>query len=317
MSQPKTYFTEHSVPVAAPADVTYDLIADVTGWPLLFAPTVHAERVSGGDEEERIRLWAMAGGEVRTWTSHRRLDRAARTVTFRQEVSQPPVAAMGGEWRITSEPDGTCTVDLLHDFAAVDDDPEGLDWIEQAVDRNSRAELAALKTAAENHRQTPDLVLTFEDSVDIAGPAAEVYSFIERSDLWPERLPHVSRLELTEAVPGLQLMTMDTRAPDGTVHTTESARVCFAEIPRIVYKQTRVPQVLTGHTGAWSFLPTEGGVRATSRHTVAVNPRTVTDVLGAGATIADAREAVRTALGANSLATLNLAKAHVEGGDRA
>ena len=313
MSQPKTHFAEHSVAVAAPADITYALIADVTGWPRLFAPTVHAEQVSGDDEQEVIRLWALANGEVRTWTSRRRLDAAARVVTFRQEVSQPPVAAMGGEWRVTALTDDSCTVDLLHDYAAVDGDPEGLDWIERAVDRNSRAELAALKTTAESHAQTAELVMTFEDSVDIAGPATEVYAFIERSDLWPERLPHVSRLELTERVPGLQLMTMDTRSPDGTVHTTESARVCFQDT-RIVYKQTRVPAIMTAHTGEWTFRPTADGVRATSRHTVVINPHTVRDVLGADATVSDARKAVRAALGTNSLATLRLAKAHAENG---
>ncbi|MFJ9775890.1 aromatase/cyclase [Kitasatospora sp. NPDC101157] len=303
--------------VAAPADVTYDLLADVTGWPRLFGPTVHAEREPAGEDRERIRLWALANGEVRTWTSRRELDRAQRRIAFRQEVSQPPVATMGGTWQVTPGPDGTCTVVLTHDFAAVDDDPDGLDWIETAVDRNSLAELAALKAAAEAHREAGELLLTFEDAVTVDGPADEVYSFIARCDLWPERLPHVSRLGLTETVPGLQLMSMDTRAPDGTVHTTESVRVCF-EPGRIVYKQTRVPPIMTAHTGEWTFHRTEDGlVRATSRHTVAINPRTVPDLLGPRASVADARAAVRKALGTNSLATLNLAKAHVEGGTRA
>ncbi|MEV5374530.1 aromatase/cyclase [Streptomyces nondiastaticus] len=316
MSQPKTHFAEHSVPVAAPADVIYDLIADVTGWPRMFSPTVHAERVAGDDEQERIRLWALANGEVRTWTSRRALDRAERRIIFRQEAPQAPMASMGGEWRITPGPDGTCTVVLLHDFAAVDDDPEGLDWIERAVDRNSRAELAALQAAAEDHDRVAELVLSFEDSVTVDGPLSDVHGFIERCERWPERLPHVARLELTETTPGLQLMSMDTRSPDGTIHTTESVRVCF-ETPRIVYKQTQVPPIMTAHTGEWTFRATPEGVVATSHHTVAINPRTVSELLGKQATIADARHAVRKALGTNSLATLRLAKAYAEGADRA
>ncbi|MEU2287223.1 aromatase/cyclase [Streptomyces sp. NPDC013178] len=315
MSQPKTHFAEHSVSVAAPADALYDLLADVTGWPLLFGPTVHAQRVAGDDQEETIRLWALAGDSVRTWTSRRTLDRAGRRITFRQQVSPHPVASMGGEWRIVPATDGVCTVELLHDFAAVDDDPEGLNWIEKAVDRNSRAELAALKSGAESRDRSRELVLTFEDALTVDGPAHEVHAFIARCELWPERLPHVSRLELVEPEPGLQLMTMDTRAPDGTVHTTESVRVVLDD-ERIVYKQTKVPPILTAHTGEWRFHTTSEGVRATSRHTIAVNPATVQEILGPGATIADARTAVRTALGTNSLATLNLAKAHVEGGGR-
>lgn len=313
VSPPKTYVTEHRATIAAPAGVVYDLLADVSGWPHLFGPTVHAERVSGNDSRERVRLWALANGEVRGWVSGRELDRAALRITFRQEISQAPVAAMGGTWRIVPEPDGTCAVELLHDFAAVGDDPEGVDWIERAVDRNSRAELAALKAGAESRVRTPDLVVTFEDGVTVDGPLEAVHDFIDRCDLWPERLPHVSRLQLTEDVPGIQLMSMDTRAPDGTVHTTESVRVVL-EKGRIVYKQTRVPPIMTAHTGEWLLTTTAEGVRAVSRHTVVLDPHTVTDVLGAGASVADARKAVRAVLGANSLATLRLAKAHVQGG---
>ncbi|WP_425586060.1 hypothetical protein [Streptomyces thioluteus] len=39
----------------------------------------------------------------------------------------------------------TSRVRLLHDYRAVDDDPAGLEWIDRAVDRNSGAELAALR----------------------------------------------------------------------------------------------------------------------------------------------------------------------------
>ena len=61
-------------------------------------PTVHADYAERGETEERIRLWATANGEVKNWTSRRRLDPAALRVEFRQEVSSPPVAAMGGTW---------------------------------------------------------------------------------------------------------------------------------------------------------------------------------------------------------------------------
>ncbi|MGV2387206.1 MAG UNVERIFIED_CONTAM: cyclase, partial [Thermobifida fusca] len=51
---------------------------------------------------------------------------------------------------------------------------------------------------------------------------------------------------------------------------------------------------------------------ATSQHTVVINTDRITDVLGAGAALAQARKAVREALGANSRATLGLAKAYAE-----
>ena len=56
---------------------------------------------------------------------------------------------MGGTWIIEPAGEGASRVRLLHDYRAVDDDPEGLAWIDQAVDRNSRSELAALKANVE------------------------------------------------------------------------------------------------------------------------------------------------------------------------
>jgi ribosome-associated toxin RatA of RatAB toxin-antitoxin module len=303
--------TEHTITVAAPAGALYDLIADVTRWPAVFGPTVHAERVEGGGPTERIRLWALANDEVKTWVSRRNLDRDAYRVEFRQEVSQPPVGSMGGEWVMRPRSDDETVVVLTHDYTAIDDDPAKVDWIARAVDRNSRSELAALKAAVERRPGLGELMFSFADSVTIGGPAPEVYDYIYQCALWPRRLPHVSRLVLDESVPGIQRMAMDTRSADGETHTTESVRLCFPT-GEIVYKQTTVPKLLTAHTGRWTFEEVAEGTRATSEHTVVINPDAVPDILGAGATVADARAAVRKALGTNSTATLLRAKDHVE-----
>ena len=79
---------------------------------------------------------------------------------------------MGGTWIIEPLSADESRVRLLHDYRAVDDDPERLAWIEQAVDRNSRSELAALKANVELATGSADLVLTFEDTVAIKGSAA-------------------------------------------------------------------------------------------------------------------------------------------------
>jgi len=308
-----THRTEHGVRVAAPVDQVYDLLADVGAWPWIFPPTVHAERVDGDDTDEVIRLWASAGETVKTWTSRRSLDRAAGRVTFRQEVPAHPVAAMGGEWLLAPDGAGGATVRLLHDFVAVDDDPANVEWITAAIDRNSEAELKALRRIAELGPALAEVVLTFDDSVVVAGLATAAYEFINRADLWPERLPHVQRVEFTEPEPGLQVLEMDTRAVDGSVHTTRSIRV--GQPPeRIVYKQQVLPKLLTAHAGQWLFRQTDDGTVITSRHTVAIARSKVREVLGAAAGVLDARDYVRDALGNNSRATLKLAKEYAEGG---
>jgi aromatase len=69
---------------------------------------------------------------------------------------------------------------------------------------------------------------------------------------------------------------------------------------------------MTLHTGYWTFTETDTGVTASSQHTVTLNTANIARVLGADATVADARAYVRDALSTNSRATLGHAKAHAE-----
>ena len=219
--------------------------------------------------------------------------------------------ARRGAGTFTRLPGGRTEVVLEHDFTAVDDDADALEWITRAVDRNSPVELAALARIAEQDHPVDDLVFSFSDVVRLPGTAADAYAFVHRSDAWPDRLPHVRRVVLREDEPGVQLMEMDTVTADGSTHTTESVRLCF-EPSSIVYKQSVPPKLLFGHSGSWAFEDTADGVVVTARHTVAINPDAVPEVLGEGRTVADAAAYLREALGRNSRATLSHAGAHAE-----
>lgn len=81
---------------------------------------------------------------------------------------------------------------------------------------------------------------------------------------------------------------------------------------RIAYKQVTLPALMTLHTGYWTFTENAGGVAATSQHTVVLNTANIAAVLGPDATVADAREYVRSALSTNSRATLGHAKDYAE-----
>ncbi|MFJ6728561.1 aromatase/cyclase [Streptomyces sp. NPDC091281] len=311
MSQEGLREVEHDITIDAPAAAVYRLIAEVENWPRIFPPTIHVDHVERGDREERIRIWATANGEAKNWTSRRTLDPEALRITFRQEVSTPPVAAMGGTWIIEPLSETSSRVRLLHDYRAVDDDPAGLKWIDEAVDRNSRSELAALKSNVELAHASEDLTFSFEDTVRIEGSAKDAYDFINEAGLWVERLPHVASVRFTEDTPGLQVLEMDTRAKDGSTHTTKSYRVAFPH-QRIAYKQVTLPALMTLHTGIWRFTETDGGVDATSQHTVVLNTANIARILGDEATVADARAYVHSALSTNSRATLGHAKDHAE-----
>jgi aromatase len=301
---------EHEITISAPAGRVYSLIADVGRWPEIFPPTVHAECADQDGSSELIRIWATANGTAKTWTSRRQHDAERMSIAFRQERSQHPVEGMGGMWTVEPVSGSECHVRLLHDYSAATDDPADLDWIAQAVDRNSTAELRALKASAE--LSGPEHLMTFDDTVEVGGSAEDVYDFLNEAQLWRERLPHVSRVSLEEETAGLQILEMDTRAKDGSVHTTRSVRVC-RPYGSIVYKQIVLPPLMTLHTGRWLIEAREGGrVSVTSRHTVRINTDRIAELLGADADVSTAQQAVRNALSANSLATLRLAKVYAE-----
>ncbi|MFB6936046.1 aromatase/cyclase [Streptomyces chartreusis] len=302
---------EHEITVDAPAPAVYRLIAEVENWPRIFPPTIYVDHLERGEREERIRIWATANGEAKNWTSRRTLDPDALRITFRQEVSTPPVAAMGGTWIIEPLSDTSSRIRLLHDYRAIDDDPEGLKWIDEAVDRNSRSELAALKTNVELAHASEEITFSFEDTVQIDGSAKDAYDFVNEAGLWVERLPHVASVRFSEDTPGLQTLEMDTRAKDGSTHTTKSYRVTFPH-HRIAYKQVTLPALMTLHTGYWTFEENASGVAASSQHTVVLNTANIARILGADATVADARAYVQNALSTNSRATLGHAKDHAE-----
>jgi aromatase len=312
MSQIGHKEVEHEITVEASAEAVYRLIAEVENWPRIFPPTILAERVELTGDTERIRIWATANGAAKNWTSRRVLNPAERRIEFRQEVSTPPVAAMGGTWIIETISDQQCKVRLLHDYRAIDDDPEGLKWIDEAVDRNSRSELAALKANVERiSGPNEDLLMSFEDTIRIQGSLKDVYDFLNEANLWKERLAHVARVELTEDEPGLQTLEMDTRTKDGSTHTTKSVRVCFPH-NKIVYKQITLPALMTVHTGYWLLEEAGDSVYATSQHTVVINTENITKILGEEAGVAEARDFVKKALSGNSSATLGYAKDHAE-----
>ncbi len=309
----QTREVEHSITVRAPASEVYRLLAEVENWPRLFPPSVYVDYIERSGNSERIRIWATANGEAKNWTSRRVLDPDGLRITFWQEVSAPPVADMSGTWIIEPAGELETSLRLLHSYRAIDDDPEGLAWIDRAVEENSRAELPGLKAAVESAVLASEFTLSFTDSVTVNGSAKDMYDFINQADLWTQRLPHVSSVKLTEDTPGLQVLRMETLTKDGSRHTTESVRVCFPH-SRIAYKQTTVPALMDLHTGYWQFDEDDNGVTtASSQHTVVIRADKVTEVLGQDADVAAARTFIREALGGNSNATLAHAKAYAEG----
>ncbi|WTW93148.1 SRPBCC family protein [Streptomycetaceae bacterium NBC_01309] len=304
-----THETEHRITVDAPPDTVYALLADVAGWPLVFGPTLHVEIAEQTNNSEKFAIWATAGDAVAHWTSRRTLDPVARRIRFDQQTPRAPLATMGGEWIVEPEGDGTLVV-LTHDFTMRADSTTLPHAVNEVVDANSEAELAALRRHAEQ-TEAADLVLEFEDTVDIDGSVEAVHDFLWRAERWPDLLPHVVALELAEDADGVQTMAMEVRNHRGEQHALRSVRVGRPG-HRIVYKQLVLPPVATAHVGEWTVTGTENGARAVGRHRIALDSAGIAAVLGPDTDLATAKAAVREAIGGNSRTTLRRAKETVE-----
>jgi aromatase len=312
-----TRSAEHVTELAASARRAYALIEDVGRWPLLFAPCIWSRELKRTGDVQRIQLWAVVSHGVRSWTSRRVLDPTSNRIDFAQENPAAPLTEMTGHWRFEDpSPGGPGRLELGHRWTT-DGDPGATERIGAALDSNSTAEIGALRTWAERPAGPDELILSFSDDELIAASAPEVYDFLYRADLWPQRLPHVAGLDV-ETIPAeassagaeVQMMDMVTSATDGSTHTTQSVRLCFAG-ERIVYKQTTPPRGLLAHSGEWLFSSEPAGTRVTARHTVAVDPTTVESVFGSGTTMAQALLKARDIIGANSRGTLRTTRSHL------
>ncbi|MGX1915411.1 aromatase/cyclase [Streptomyces phaeochromogenes] len=301
----------HHIRVAAPAGVVYAVLADAAKLPLYLSPSVHVERLESDGERERLRMWCLVDGQLKSWISWRHLDPVKRRIEVRQEPPASPLDSMDGVFGVRGEGPNDTELELLYGFSVTDDLPEDVAWVERAADLTARAQLADLKSCAERWTRLDELVLSFEDSVRINGPAELAYDFLYRAGDWPDLVPHVTRVDLAEDAPGVQRMTLQTLTGHGS-HTTESVRICFPHAGRIIYKQTAPPALLAAHTGEWLVVPDETGVTVTAKQNVVLREENITAVLGEGAGPARARQHVRQELGQDCLALLALAKQHAE-----
>ncbi|MFD8573389.1 aromatase/cyclase [Streptomyces sp. NPDC059639] len=307
-----THQVEHEITVAAPAADAYRLLADVESLPRIFPPTIFVEQTERKEDEEQIRVWATANGEATSWSSRRAFDERALRIDFWQEMTAPSIESMRGSYVIESLGEDRSRVRLLHDYRAVDGDPEALEWIAQAVDQNSRSQLDSLKSSLERAHADRDLTFSFEDTVRVEGSAQDVYDFVNEAHLWSDRLPHILTVRLVEDSVGLQTLETDTRVADGSVHTTKSYRVCLPK-HKIAYKAVRLPALLSLHIGSWTFEEDGDSVLASSRCTVVLDTAGIAEYLGPQATVTEAKKFVHKALSANNLSTLEHAKEYAEG----
>ncbi|MEU9284558.1 SRPBCC family protein [Streptomyces sp. NPDC048275] len=312
MSSPWVQSGECTVSVSAPAGVVYGLLADAVHWPVFVPGQVHVERVDFDGVEERLLLWEAVSGRVRSCHVRRLLRPYSRSVVFEQHDIAYPDAVVSGVWAVRAVGEERCLLTLRHDErspagprtppSAAESDPVGV-----------REQVARVREMAERWAELDELLLSFEDSVRVQGPAELVHDFLYDIGGWAGRVPHVERARVTEDVPGVQLAVVDScAAPGGQTVTTETVRLCFPHAGRIVFKETVTPALIAAHSGEWSLVPDASGVRVVCTRRVMLRQEAVRPVLGEGTSLPEARRYVREWLGRAGTEVLGLAKWHAE-----
>ncbi|MFJ4843258.1 SRPBCC family protein [Streptomyces sp. NPDC088746] len=311
---PETAFhrTSHRVDITASAGVVYGIVADAVRWPLFLAPTVHVEQLDLEGADQRLRIWALAYGEVTSWVTRRTLDPAARRIDFRQAMPAPHMQGVSGSWVVEELPKGSSRLTLHHALPVSAGRGAGATWLELARDTDLRALLTNVKHLAELWTTLDERVVAVEDTLRVDGPAELVYDFLYRMENWSGQLPWLRRLDLMEETPGIQKIRMDTATDDGRTHTAEAVRVCFPHSGRIVYKLTEPLASTAAQTGEWSVEPDATGVTVVARHQAVLHRQDMTEALGTHADATGAHRHARQVLSRDSTAILRLARQHAQ-----
>ncbi|MGP2438565.1 aromatase/cyclase [Streptomyces sp. JW3] len=300
---------DHSVDVDADYGTVFDLVADVARRPRFQWSAVHAEVLHSNEKGDLVQHWSLAGDcAVRTWRSVRRADRPGHRITFADLDVDPPATRIRADWVFTELAPGRTRIELSNVVEAPSDADLG-----PLLDRlrlEGKEHLDTLRDTAERRAELDDLVVSFTDSLFVAGSVEDAYDYLYRADLWPERIPHVVGLALTEDVPNIQFFDMDTQGPDGSTHSVRSVRICRPP-HLIVYKQITLPTMLDAHTGHWRFTETREGVVVEARHTSTIK-RSALSQFGGATTIDEARRYLRRLLSGHSMINLRLAKTFAE-----
>lgn len=303
------------VRIRASAAAVTGLLADLPRWPTLFEPVVYAE--PAGQPGGEATLWTRTGEDraVR-WRGTQRVRDGGSALDFDWRADGPygsgahgapdgpaPEQRLTGTWQ--ARPLGPERTELALELTAV---PAAGSFLTPAF-------AGSLRDRAEAGPAAGELVFTFQDTVRVQGPAAEVYAFLRDARRWPGAVSHVASAELREPQPGVQHVRSGIRAADGSVQHVPSLRICLPD--RVVYKPLTVPPFASAHVGEWIVADAgDGTTRLTGRHTVALRAERIAAAFGPVATAADARSRVRAALGAHSLTTLDAARAHAEAAGR-
>ncbi|AFZ22401.1 polyketide cyclase / dehydrase family protein [Cylindrospermum stagnale PCC 7417] len=153
--------TIHSIFCHAPANAVYGIISNSVRWPDIFEPCINVESLEKSEGYEVIRVTAEVNGVEMQWVSHRVLLEEIYGINFETNPPMSLLQSMQGRWRVISMAEGGSLLSLEHNFQVkeevsglvdgVNTPDEAVDFMMQAIHRNSLKELNSIKKLAEQN----------------------------------------------------------------------------------------------------------------------------------------------------------------------
>lgn len=302
--------TSHSIVCHSRANEVYQLITDVSNWPLIFENCVSASELSRNDNNVLIKIEALQNGRLVSWETSRTYYENIFRIDFSLPVPMPFMKYMRGQWRVIPIDNRRSVLHVTRHFALTDkidgirDDVKTLfdaeAMVMKFIEENSKAELRAIQAFTEYAEAT---FATFKESFTLPYAPEEVYSVLNDITLWPKVLPHCESLDVLYNDSENQEFIMRVKTPLGS-ESFRSIRTCKSDDLSISYFQPKPPEVLKTHYGNWVVKATREGSEIVSEHTVRVNQHRCKELFG-GDDLKINKQRIKQLILSNSKATVD------------
>lgn len=253
--------TNSTVCNASQAEV-YSIICNSQQWPQLFEPCIAVEILDQNEQEEKIRVTALVGGEKMTWESQRIFRRDIYGINSKIIKPMLFVKNMSTTWRVIALNQMQSLIVLEHDYTLVDEIPDNrvevatleqaAAFVANAIETNSTKELGNIKEVV--HRSVLTKQQSTTHSIICEAPAANVYNIIADVSNWPKIFDNCISTVIKERIGNTEQVQIKAWQ-NGQVVSWDTQRSYFDDIFRINFVLPIPMPFLKEMSGQWRVIP--------------------------------------------------------------
>lgn len=190
------YNCVHNIECNSSAEIVYSIIKNSDNWPIIFEPCQSVEVIERTENSELIKITAKVNSSVTSWKSNRKFDHNIFGINSEVVQPMPMVKEMTVEWRVIPVSENYCELALFHQFNLIEkpydaknnifDKEDAFNFINSAIDKNSKTELLNIKQIVERKSFLFDKKWRQADAIVVNKNAKEVFEFLKDMSLWPD-----------------------------------------------------------------------------------------------------------------------------------